>query len=260
MSGRVGRELVHGLRSADATTLMVLTQDVLRKPLAYIHPATVADLFALSELSSLPKPLPDDLARFCKQMAREYNDLHDGRGLEDVLAEYGDLPPARVPTSLRALILGRLASKTLSPTNRAGLEALGASWEGVNPEVVKLPEGKKARVERPPVPDSHKAPEERLAATSAPALPGARARVAAAPKTPAAARDQRRDEWVREDMLDRLRSSSSNGLKQSILVAGARHRSPYKDLAEEEVLYALKRLEKDGLARLSAGRWSYGRA
>ncbi|MCK6524116.1 hypothetical protein L6R49_22135 [Myxococcota bacterium] len=238
----------------------MLTQDVLRKPLAYIHPATVADLFALSELSSLPKPLPDDLARFCKQMAREYNDLHDGRGLEDVLAEYGDLPPARVPTSLRALILGRLASKTLSPTNRAGLEALGASWEGVNPEVVKLPEGKKARVERPPVPDSHKAPEERLAATSAPALPGARARVAAAPKTPAAARDQRRDEWVREDMLDRLRSSSSNGLKQSILVAGARHRSPYKDLAEEEVLYALKRLEKDGLARLSAGRWSYGRA
>ena len=66
MSGRVGRELVHGLRSADATTLMVLTQDVLRRPLAYIHPATVADLFALAELPSLPKPLPDDLAKFCK--------------------------------------------------------------------------------------------------------------------------------------------------------------------------------------------------
>ncbi|MDP6934365.1 MAG: hypothetical protein QGG40_15675, partial [Myxococcota bacterium] len=58
---------VEGLRSADPGSLSVLTQDVLRLPIAQIELVTVADLLALSELDDLPGELSRGLAAFREQ-------------------------------------------------------------------------------------------------------------------------------------------------------------------------------------------------
>jgi hypothetical protein len=79
----------------------------------------------------------------------------------------------------------------------------------------------------------------------------------AAPRTPAALVDPRRGEWVRDDVMARLgsREYQERGLKESILVAGVKHRSPYKDLSDDEVRAELRRLERDRKLKHTADRW-----
>ena len=67
--------------------------------------------------------------------------------------------------------------------------------------------------------------------------------------------DDRREAWIREDATGRLKTWGAKGLKESIVVAGARHRSPYKDLTEAEVLATLRKMKREGHLRFSAGRW-----
>lgn len=253
MASRADREMVHGLRTSDVNTLLVLTQDVLRKPLIRIHPSGLCDLMALSELDDLPRSLQRDLARWRDQMGRELRDLPVGEPLEELLDELGELPPGLVPASLRELLQGMAADeRPRPPTSDAALERLILRLGATPPTKLVLPTLKpRVRVEKVDTPDSHKAPDERRAAPA-----GGAPRAAAAPRTPAAQRDQRRDQWIREDLLERLGAHGANGLKQSLLVAGAKHRAPYKDLAEEEVLAMLRKLERENRVRQSAGRWS----
>jgi hypothetical protein len=67
--------------------------------------------------------------------------------------------------------------------------------------------------------------------------------------------DTRREEWIREDVISRLVNYGAKGLKEPIVVAGARHRSPWKDMTETEVLAVLRKLKREGRLRDSAGRW-----
>ena len=69
--------------------------------------------------------------------------------------------------------------------------------------------------------------------------------------------DPRRAEWIREDAVTRLNSREyvERGLKESILVAGIRHRSPYKDLTEEEVKAELRKLERERKLKHTGERW-----
>jgi hypothetical protein len=62
---------------------------------------------------------------------------------------------------------------------------------------------------------------------------------------------------VREYVLERLQNYGHDGLKEAIVVAGSRHRAPWKDLTEKEVLSVLRQMERDGNVRHSAGRWRH---
>jgi hypothetical protein len=62
-------------------------------------------------------------------------------------------------------------------------------------------------------------------------------------------------EWIRNDVLARLADYPDQGLKQAMLVAGARHRAPWNDLKDTEVVTVLKSLEAGNRVRNIAGRW-----
>lgn len=101
MSSRADRDMVHGLRTSDVATLMVLTQDVLRKPLIRIHPACLCDLLALSELDELPRSLQRDLGRWRDQMFRELRDLPVGEPVQELLLELAELSPQLSSPAIR---------------------------------------------------------------------------------------------------------------------------------------------------------------
>ncbi|MEL6346872.1 MAG: hypothetical protein AAFV53_27410, partial [Myxococcota bacterium] len=67
--------------------------------------------------------------------------------------------------------------------------------------------------------------------------------------------DDRRAEWIEEDVIDRLSNYGNRGLKESIIVAGSRHRASWEDLSEAEILAVLRRLKRESKVRYSAGRW-----
>jgi hypothetical protein len=232
-----GKKLVsvEGLRKADADKLHVLTSDVLRTPLVRLDPVTLCDLLALSELQDgLGVAFKRDLDNFRDQMVRELQDLPDGPGLREFAITVGEVPPARVPASLRGAVKDVLSDRK-DPEAVDLLGSLLERWDAVAPE------------DFPPPPKAEKETKKKKAA--APKEKKAR--------TPANQVDERRAEWVKNDVLERLQNYGHDGLKEAIVVAGARHRSPWKDLTEKEVLAVLRQMERDGNVRHSAGRWRH---
>jgi len=236
-----GKKLVsvEGLRKADADKLHVLTSDVLRTPLVRLDPITLCDLLALSELQDgLGVAFKRDLDGFREQMVRELQDLPDGPGLRDFAILVGEVPPARVPAALRGAVKELMADRK-DPEALDLLGSLLERWDSVAPE------------DFPPPPKVEKETKKKRAA----AAPKEKAEKKA--RTPANQVDERRAEWVKNDVLERLQNYGHDGLKEAIVVAGARHRSPWKDLTEKEVLAVLRQMERDGNVRHSAGRWRH---
>lgn len=236
-SHRVQRHSLERLRLSSPNMIQVLVQDVLRQHIERIEPATVADLFALEE-ADLPARLHGDLANWAARARREILDLPQTTRLTWV-AEVADLPAEQVPTGMRdaILALGPSAPAELS----AALEELKARWETLPPTPVKVA-----------------TPSPRAAAEAAAPKPAKAPRAARAPRTPAALVDPRRAEWIRQDALARLgsREYAERGLKQSILLAGIQHRSPYKDLTLEEILQELRRMERERKLKHTGERWT----
>ncbi|MCB9794189.1 MAG: hypothetical protein H6741_15850 [Alphaproteobacteria bacterium] len=224
---------------------------MLRKPLGGIHPETLADLLALSETEGLPVQMTRDLERFREQMIREVNDLPDGAPLEEFIAELLELEGSHVPETLRQALAAREEEPALKAPAAAALAGFRETLAEVDPEPVEIVERKKVSVQRPTVPSSHRSPQERERSRTR--SPSGRATPRA---TPAAAKDERREEWIREDLLSRLQGYGSNGLKQAILIAGAKHRAPFSDLTDDEIRAVLRKLGREGLIKHSAGRWS----
>jgi hypothetical protein len=227
--------------------VQVLIQDVVRQHLDRIEPACVADLFALSE-AKLPGALAADLSQWAARAAREILDLPAGEARAAFVAEIAELAPEQVPHSLRRAVLSLPAQADLV----APLDALRAAWEGVEPTPVVLPTAAaKAPVQAATV--AHGATAAGATRAASPAAPRAPRTV----KTPASMVDPRRAEWIREDAVARLNSREyvERGLKESILVAGIRHRSPYKDLTEEEVKAELRKLERERKLKHTGERW-----
>lgn len=254
MESRKNRVSVAGLRKAEALMLGVLTQDVLRLPLGQIDRGTLADLIALSEVpEQLPKQLAHDLTRFRPQMFREVGDLPDGAACLEFLQEIAALDPARVPASLRACVADQAANRKDRDVLLA-VEALAARFAAAPPEAIQLPAPRPvarpstSRIVAGPVSN----PGRPLIEKVAPATPRGERKAAS---TPTSMVDNRRAEWVEEDALDRLKQYAGKGLGEAVLVAGARHRAPWKDLTESEVLAVLRRLGREGKVRFSAGRW-----
>jgi hypothetical protein len=234
------KELVsrEGLRNADAEKLHALTSDILRTPLVRLDPITLCDLLALSELQDgLDAAFKRDLDNFREQMVRELEDLPDGPGLRDFAITVGEVPPARVPAALRNAVKAILPDRK-DPEALDLLGSLLERWEAVAPE------------DFPPPPKPEKEAKKKKTVA-------AKEKGEKKTRTPANAVDERRAEWVKNDVLERLQNYGHDGLKEAIVVAGARHRSPWKDLTEKEVLAVLRQMERDGNVRHSAGRWRH---
>jgi hypothetical protein len=196
----------------------------------------VADLFALVD-ADLPGALGKDLAGWAARARREIADLPDGAPRATFVAEVSELPPADVPRSLRDAVLA-LANGSSADTV-ARVEESRTRWADVEPAPVQLPVAPSAKV------------------SAAQAAKPTKTTTARAPRTPAALVDPRRAEWIRGDVLARLgaREYVERGLKETILVAGVQHRSPYKDLTIDEVRAELRRLERDRKLKHTADRW-----
>lgn len=245
MEKRRHRVSVANLRTSNATTLLVLTQDVLNLPIGQIEPRTLVDLLALSEIGDeLPVGLASDLVAFREQSLRQMDDLPDGPGLAGFLDELCEIDAELAPQCLREAV-ARLAGKRRHPDVADSLRELLAHWEGRPPALLTLPAGPSAG-----------APESEKPRHSARATTRSSATAARTPKRrPSTSVDSRRAEWIQEDVVSRLEKYLTNGLKEEVLVAGARHRAPWKDLTEAEVRTVLRRLRRDGRLRYSAGRW-----
>ncbi len=246
---------VLGLRRSDPEILPVLTQDALRATLGRVEPATLCDLLALSELEvGLGVALTRDLRHFRDQMFREISDLPDSPVLAEFCAELGRVDPVRVPACLRASVIA-LAPERKHMEAVAALNELIARWETAAPEAVvlrvttarRVPAGRSTAPLGGPRPGPPPVKEKKVAAVA----PAERR-----PRTPVAQIDERRVAWIEEEVVNRLEQYGVAGLKEAVLVAGARHRAPWKDVTEDEVLAILRRLRRENRLRFSAGRWS----
>ncbi len=248
MSTEIPRTLIDGLRTSEPTKIHALVGDVLRHHIESIHPACVADLFALSELT-LPTSLSADLRAWTSRACQELRDMPDNGTRGAWLDELGALSAEKVPARLRETVKGLLAGSGGAVVEQ--IEGLAVTWAGTPPEAIVLPKKRAAA----------KAAETttRGADGMLVKLPKAapKPRVAKVAKTPAAQVDPRRAEWVREDAVTRLNSSeyAERGLKESIFLGGIKHRSPFKDMTDEEIKVQLRKLEREGKVKHTGERW-----
>ena len=223
---------IAGLRTSDPATLLVLTQDALTLPLGQIEPGTLLDLLALSEFTTgLSADLMRDLSNFQTQMFREIDDLPDGVALATFVQEIAANDAADIPASLREHLAGLLEDRR-APESMDALQELAQVLEGTIPIEVSLPEA-----------------ATKTAETKAAAPVKKRTRVTASQVDP------ERAEWIEEDVLSRLKNYGNRGLKESIILAGARHRAAWADLTGAEILAVMRRLKRESKVRYSAGRW-----
>lgn len=233
---------VAGLRKADPTTLQVLTQDVLRTPLVRIEPATLVDLLALSELGEdqVPGAMVKELSSFQRQMFRELADLPDGIALASFAADLCGLRAETLPKCLRDAVAELLPDRKDADAVNA-LQALIDHASTVDPEAISLP--------AMAVADS---PNKSAVTKVKPAKKKRTSRTAKSAE--AKLLEEERGQWIEGDVIVRL-AQYSTGLKEAIMVAGSRHRAPWEDVTEKEVLKVLRRLKREERLRFSAGRW-----
>jgi hypothetical protein len=246
---RKNRMSIAKLRSSDANTLLVLTQDALSLPLGQIEPATLVDLLALSELQDqLPTALGRDLKNFRTQAFNQITDLPDGAALAGFVSELTELEPASIPQSLREKLAELLPLRRHSESLQT-LQALALRLDGHSPEEITLPVAP-AKITRA---TATKSPS-RSVGTGISKKTGkpAKKRVS---RITASQVDDRKAEWVEEDVIARLQNYGTRGLKEAILVAGTQHRAPMKDLTIAEILAVMRRLKRESKVRYSAGRW-----
>lgn len=241
---RVQRLNLERLRVSSPSMIQVLTQDVIRQHIERIAPSCIADLFALSE-AKLPVALSNDLRGWAMRAEREILDIPDGEPRTIFLGELGELPAADIPATLREAIYSLGTVSQAETAER--VEELRQRWSEVPPAPVTI-----AVPTRPVVQKGAAAAGANGKAARATATPRARA-----VKTPAALVDPRRAEWIRGDAVTRLgsREYAERGLKESIFVAGIRHRSPFTDLTDEEVKVELRRLERERKLKHTGERW-----
>lgn len=243
MSTDIQRIQIDGLRSSEPTKIHALVGDVLRHHLDSIHPSVVADLFALSELV-LPTSLAADLRAWSTRASQELRDMPDngtrGAWINDIAA----ISAAKVPARLREAVQALLPISGGAVVEQ--IEALAVAWSETAPDVLVLPKKRAA-------PKAAAGAAPKLAVVKAPKA----VKVPKVARTPAAQIDPRRAEWVRDDAVTRLNASeySERGLKESIFLGGIKHRSPYKDMTDEEIKVTLRKLEREGKVKHTGERW-----
>jgi hypothetical protein len=251
---RKNRMSIAKLRSSDTNTLLVLTQDALGLPLGQIEPSTLVDLIALSELEEqLTTSLNRDLQNFRTQAFNQITDLPDGAALAGFVAEITLLEPVTVPQTLREY-LAELLTQRRHPESLEKLQALAMRLDGQSPESITLPEAP-AKTTKSKATKSKATKATKSKATKATKAAKAAPKKKRTTRITASQVDDRKAEWIEEDVISRLQNYGSRGLKEAIIIAGARHRSPMKDLSAAEILAVMRRLKRESKVRFSAGRW-----
>ncbi|MEC7241412.1 MAG: hypothetical protein VXW32_09245 [Myxococcota bacterium] len=237
------RAHIEGLRKSDPITLSVLVQDLVRKPLVGLDTRSLSDLFALADQETLPVDLLRDLRKFREQMLREIADLPDGHVLQDWLEEFLGFSAERVPGVLRAALIGRSEDSGIRPDTLALLERVESHFAQQAAAGVEIVQRAVKIVQKGPDVLSPEERKRRRAATGA-------------KRVPRTVADPAREKWIRADVLERLENYGSRGLKQAMLVAGSKHRSPWEDLKDAEILAVLRDLERSGKVQKSTNRWA----
>jgi len=254
MDGKVSRISVDGLRTSDPTVVAVMIQDIINKPIDKLAIRTLCDLVALSEAEGLSRSLDRDLGRFREKMVREFNDIPVGGILNDHLERLAKLPADQIPGYWREAVIARREAADLDNRSVEQIAELAEAFEQHEVTPVSVAESPTVRVQR-------------AATRAAPANSGLQKRRvggststprkrAASTRAPAIVRDPERAKWIRDDVLDRLSNYGSKGLKQVMLIIGARKRAPWDDLGEDEIMAVLRELQKNNRVSFSAGRWS----
>ena len=239
METRKNRMSIASLRCSDTNTLLVLTQDALSLPLGQIEPATLVDLLAISELQDqLPKALAADLLNFRTYAFNQITDLPDGEALANVVSELIRLEPESIPQTLREFFAELLPLRR-QPLSLEKLQALALRLDGKPPEAITLP----------PIPIRPPKTAKKTKKAKAKSTKPRTTRITASQV------DDRRAEWIEEDVLGRLQNYGNRGLKEAILIAGTRHRASWKDLSGAEILAVMRRMKREFKIRFSAGRW-----
>jgi hypothetical protein len=233
------RVVVNGLREADVATLRVLTQDVLALPLNQIDALTFCDLVALSELEEgLPSDLSRDLASFRESRFREVADLPDGPVLAEFVGLLASVEAAKIPNAVREALRGLMPDRT-EPESLEAFESLMSHVETEVPASVSVAAAKETAPSK-----AEKAIQDR----------GPAKKPAKKSRTSSTAKDPARAEWIEEYVLARL-VNYETGLKEAVIVGGARFKAPWKDVTEREVRSVLRRLGREGKVRTTVGRW-----
>lgn len=245
--GTVKRAHIEGLRKSDPITLSVLAQDLVRKPLVGVDPRSLADLFALADEESLPVDLKRDLCKFRDQMLREIADLPDGHVLQEWLDDVLQMEAGRVPMVLRTAILARTEDFNLRPVTLEKLAAVQSHFNETAAVAVEITKPQVRVVQKGPDVLSPEARKARRVATGK-------------TRAPRVEKDPERSRWIKADLTERLSNYGGTGLKQSMLIAGAKHRAPWTDLQDVEVMSALRQLEKAGKVKKRVNRWALSHA
>jgi len=228
--------------------IQVSTQDLLRLHSDRIAVSCIADLFAIAEVE-LPGSLAGELRAFTQRVSREFLDLPEGNARMEFLAELSALDPVLIPHTLRRAIEAFGAHSSEAVKNAT--EKLLDSWKNTPPASVRLP--------RPPPRSTSASTPEPVRKVEEPKKIVKTPR----PRTPAALVDTVRVEWIRNDVMERLktREYADRGLKESVLIAGCQHRgshlleNPHKNLTEEEIRAELRRLEREQKVKHAGDRW-----
>lgn len=235
------------IRGADAVTLEVQCQDLLRRPTAQVSPVNAVDLVALREQPAAPPSLRLALEEFAGRFRREIADVPNGRSWAEWLEEMASVPGARVPETVR----GWLLEEALRPERAPELvQRLLDAWAAQPPIPFGIGTGR-ARVVRAGV-----VPAE----ATRPATPTERKARAPKPRVKPPVRsdvDPARGDAIRSTALERLDDVGEAGLAEPILVAGIRFRlrDRFPALPPHEVFVVLKELVAAGRVRASAGRY-----
>jgi hypothetical protein len=241
------RAHIEGLRKSDPITLSVLAQDLVRKPLVGVDPRSLADLFALADEESLPVELKRDLCTFRGQMLREIADLPDGHVLQEWLDDVLEMTAERVPMVLRTAILARTEDFNLRPVTQEKLAAVQAHFNASAAVAVEITKPQVRVVQKGPDVLSPEARKARRISTGT-------------SRAPRVEIDPERGRWIKADLTERLSNYGGTGLKEAMLIAGAKHRAPWTDVKDMEVLSALRQLEKSGRVKKRVNRWALSNA
>lgn len=234
------------IRGMDPITLQVSIADAVKKPIRQLEPVSVLDLMALGEACGDHKDLAKVLQGFPQRLAKEVREIPDGSVWRDLVADFGAIDAERVPDSFRSLFRSEVTERG-EPVAEA-VPAILARWTEVPASVF-------------PISDNN-ANIERRTRTAKPAGGGG---AKGGPRKPRVAKkkevDPVRQKFLRNLCLERLRGYTENGLSEKILVTGIAFaaRGTYQNVSPAEVVAVMRILEKDGIARRTAGRWILGR-
>ncbi len=248
---------IDNLRSADPKTLEILIQDAVRKPILQLSPQTLCALYALSELSDLPKGVARDLANYAKRGTQETSDLPDGGVLTEFLDGLDKVEAAHVPAIVREQIEREAQRDARDERGREKAQALLDKWADTPPVPPTL-STQAPRIQRAEAQPAVAEPTRgaRIAEEKKPRA--ARTPRAASTATAASTADPERERWIARAIANRLSRMTESGLAELVLVAGIRHEGAkeYPDLMPWEITRALRALAERGEVRHSAGRWS----